>query len=213
MHRFSPLLFVVVISTPLLAQSIFDKKAAADLITVTTYCANVEAYSDSQVPRIFARTASAYGQSTDWMEFDTRAAWSRAGNPKPVALVWYRDAEIVRVGIYPNDDESLRVYADYCYRQDGTLARLRSVPSVRRKCEPNRYQCTLVLREARFYPPEGPVLKTYGLDSLPNVNGSTRVIFGDESIPAERVIETFVPMKWREYLHVTDLPFQRVALR
>ena len=28
-----------------------------------------------------------------------------------------------------------------------------------------------------------------------------------EATPAERVIQTFVPMKWPEYLHVTDLPF------
>jgi hypothetical protein len=38
-----------------------------------------------------------------------------------------------------------------------------------------------VLREVRFYPPEGRVLKTYGVDGLPNVNGTTGVI---ESIPA-----------------------------
>jgi hypothetical protein len=205
MHRFSPLLFVIVISTPLLAQSIFDQKAAMDVNTITTYCANVEDYSDSQVPRILARTTSAYGQSTGWVEFDTRAAWSQAGSPKPVALVWYRDAKIVRVAISPHDDESPRVYADYCYRQDGTLARLRSVPSVRQKCEPN--QCTFVLREVRFYPPEGRVLKTYGVDGLPNVNGTTGVI---ESIPAERIVQTFVPMKWPEYLHVTDLPFSEL---
>src|SRR5215469_16654344 len=99
MHRLSPLLFVIVISAPLVAQSIFDRKATTDLITVTTYCANVEDYSDPQVPRIFARITSAYGQSTGWVEFDTRAAWSRAGRPKPVALVWYRHARIVRVAI------------------------------------------------------------------------------------------------------------------
>ena len=38
-----------------------------------------------------------------------------------------------------------------------------------------------MLREVRFYPPEGRVLKTYGVDGLPNVNGTTGVI---ESIPA-----------------------------
>jgi hypothetical protein len=210
MHRFSPLLFVIVITTPSLAQSIFDRSQTMDLITVTTYCANVEDYSDSQVPRIFARTTSAYGQLTGWVEFNTRALWSRAGSPKPMALAWYRDAKIVRVAIFPNDDEGPRVYADYCYRQDGTLARLRSVPSKRQKCEPSRYQCTLVLREVRLYPPEGPVLKTYGVDRLPNMNDDTGVIIGDESLPAERIVETFVPMKWPEYLHVTDLPFSEL---
>src|SRR5271169_2779801 len=145
MVRLSSALFVIVLSTQLLAQSSNESKApTAALREITTYCNTIEHASESQVPRIFARTTSAYGQSTGWVEFDTRAAWSRAGSPKPVALVWYQDAKIVRVAISPNDDESPRVYADYCYRQDGTLARLRSVPSVRRKCEPNRNQCTSV---------------------------------------------------------------------
>ena len=201
MHRFSPLLFVIVLSTPLLAQSILDRSQTTYIVTITKYCANVEDYSDSQVPRIFAQPTSAYGQSTAWVEFDSRAAWSRAGSPKPMALVWYRDAKIVRVAISPNDDDSPRVYADYCYRHDGTLARLRSVPSVRQKCEPNRYQCTEVLREVRFYPPDGPVLKAYGFGKLLSVN---------DSMPAERTLETFVPMKWPEYRHVTDLPFSEL---
>ena len=210
MHRFSPLLFVIVISTPLLAQSVFDRSQTTALITVTKYCANVEDYSDSQVPLIFAQITSAYGQSTGWLEFDTTAAWRRAGSPKPAALVWYRDAKIVRVAISPNDDEDRRVYADYCYRQNGTLARLRSVPSKRQECEPSRYRCTFVLREVRFYSPGGPVLTTYGgVDGLPDmVNGTTRAVF--KARPAERIVQTFVPMKWPEYLHVTDLPFSEL---
>lgn len=207
MRRFSLLLFVIAISTPLLAQSILDRSQTKDLTAVTTYCRNVEDYSDSQVPRIFARTTSVYGPSTGWAEFDTRADWSRAGSPKPMALVWYRDAKIVRVALSSNGDESPRVYADYCYRQDGALARLRSVPSVRRKCELDRNRCTWVLQEVRFYPPERPVLTTYGLDGLPYMNGTSGIL---EATPAERVIQTFVPMKWPEYLHVTDLPFSEL---
>ena len=210
MCRFSPLLSVIIVSTPLLAQSIPDK-ATLDLTSVITYCANVEDYSGSQVPRIFAQTTSAYGHSTAWMEFATRAAWRRAGSPKPVALAWYRDARIVRVTISSNDDESPRVYADYCYRPDGTLALLRSVPGTRQRCEPNRYRCSVVMREARFYPPDGPALRTYGFDELlKDVNTTTRTIIGDESLPAGRLVETFVPMKWPEYLRVTDLPFSEL---
>jgi hypothetical protein len=206
MHRFSPLLFLIVISTPLLAQS-FDKKQSKELINITRYCVNVEHYLDSQVPRLFARTTSAYGASTGWVEFDTRAAWRRAGSPKPVALAWYRDARIVRVAISANDDKNPRLYADYCYRQNGRLARLRSLPSERQKCEPSRNRCTVILREVRFYPAEGPVLKAYGdFDGLADVlNGST--ILGPT---AERVLQTFVPMNWPEYAHVTDLPFNKL---
>jgi hypothetical protein len=210
MHRFSPLLFVIVISTPLLAQSVFDRSQTMALITVTKYCANVEDYSDSQVPLIFAQITSAMdNRQAGWSSTPQRLG-GEPGSPKPVALVWYRDAKIVRVAISPNDDEGRRVYADYCYRQNGTLARLRSVPSKRQKCEPSRYQCTFVLREVRFYPPGGPVLTTYGgVDGLLDiVNGTTGAVF--EARPAERIVQTFVPMKWPEYLHVTDLPFSEL---
>jgi hypothetical protein len=226
MSKFSPLLFVIVMSTSLLAQSTpadsvlldranLDKKSTTDIITDTKYCANVEEYSDSQVPRIFAQTTSVYGQSAGWVEYDTRAAWKQVGSPKPVAVVWYRDAKIVRVAISLSDDENPRVYADYCYRKDGSLARLRSVPSVERKCQPNRYQCTLVLREERLYLPEGQALTIYGDIPLrvgmgPQINEDGGLNPERLSAGAERIVETFVPMKWPEYRHVTDLPFSEL---
>jgi hypothetical protein len=40
------------------------------------------------------------------------------------------------------------------------------------------------------------------------VNGTTGAVF--EARPAERIVQTFVPMKWPEYLHVTDLPFSEL---
>jgi hypothetical protein len=213
MRRFSPLLFAIVMSTSLLAQRTVDwanlnEKSTMEIIAVTKYCANVEDYSNSQVPRIFARTTSIYGQAAGWVEYDTRAAWRQAGRPEPVALVWYRDARIVRVKISSSEDESPRVYADYCYRKNGTLARLQSEPSVLRKCQPNGVQCTLVLREVRLYPPEDQVLTAYGVDIRLNENG---FLLGEqESAGAERIIEKFVPMKWPEYRHVTDLPFSEL---
>ncbi|MGC2477524.1 MAG: hypothetical protein WA485_24505 [Candidatus Sulfotelmatobacter sp.] len=213
MHRFSPFLFAIVMSTSLLAQTTvdwanLDKKSTMEIVAVTKYCANVEDYSNYQAPRIFARTTSAYGQSASWVQYDTRGAWGQAGSPKPVALVWYRDAKIVRVKISSSDDESPRVHADYCYRKDGSLARLRSEPSVRRKCQPNGSQCTLVLRAVRLYPPEGQVLTTYGVDIHLNADGG--LIVEQESAGAERIVENFVPMNWPEYRNVTDLPFSEL---
>jgi len=65
-----------------------------------------------------------------------------------------------------------------------------------------------VLREVRLYPPEGQALSSYGIDVL--LNGDYGVIIEQESAPAERIVETFVPMKWPEYRHVTDLPFSEL---
>src|SRR5215475_8680334 len=117
MPRLSPLLFVIALCASLPAQSKFDepktaeikvlsllaqsrfdpsKAAAAEaLISTAKYCDDVEDYAGSQDPRIFARITSVPGRSAGWVEFDARAAWNRAGRPKPVALVWYRDAKIV----------------------------------------------------------------------------------------------------------------------
>jgi hypothetical protein len=80
MHKLSSFLFVTVLCTSLMAQSKFvESNAARDaLITAARYCANVEDYSDSQVPRIVARVSSALGKSLGWVEFDGRAAWNRA---------------------------------------------------------------------------------------------------------------------------------------
>jgi hypothetical protein len=217
MRRLSPLLFVIVLSTHLLAQSKLDGlKAATDALnTAAKYCDNVENYSDSQVPRIFARITPAHGQSSGWVEYDSRAAWSVAGRPQPVALVWYRKATIVRVAITPKEGgQRPEVYADYCYRQDGSLARLRSMPSVQRNCKRNRYQCSLVVRQERFYPPEGPVLRTFGyLDGVGYVVTGTTPSLGaidEELLQPERTVVTFVPMEWHEYLHITDLPFSEL---
>ena len=50
--------------------------------------------------------------------------------------------------------------------------------------------------------------------TIPAVAGgyptTTGGIIRDESLPAERIVETLVPMKWPEYLHVTDLPFSEL---
>ena len=212
MRRFSPFLFAIVMSTSLLGQTTIDwanldKKSTMEVVAITKYCENVEDYSNSQVPRIFARTTSVYGQAAGWVQYDSKAAWSQAGRPKPMALVWHRDAEIVRVKISSSNDENPRVYGDYCYRKDGSLARLRSQPSVGRKCEPNGSQCTLVLREVRLYPPDGRVLATYGADILHADGG---LIVELESAGAQRIVEKFVPMKWPEYRNATDLPFSEL---
>jgi hypothetical protein len=74
------------------------------------------------------------------------------------------------------------------------------LPSTQRNCEPSRYRCTLaslVLRELRFYPPNGPAVTTY----LGQGYSISRL-----DAP-ERTVVTYVPLKWPEYLHVADLPF------
>jgi hypothetical protein len=68
-------------------------------------------------------------------------------------------------------------------------------------------QCTLVPREVRLYPAEGQALTAYGADILHADGG---LIVELESAGAERIVENFVPMRWPEYRHVTDLPFSEL---
>ena len=207
MRRLSPLLFVIVLSTQLLAQSRLNGSdaAATNLIhNVAVYCNTVEHHSNS-VPRIFARITSA-ADSSGWIEYDSKAAWNEAGRPQPVAFVWYQDSKISRVAITANEPSNPLVYADYCYREDGSLARIRSLPSTQHNCERNRYHCSLVLREARFYPPDGPAVTTFKyLDHGGYSTPPPDVIFGP--LLPEHTVVTYVPMKWPEYRHVADLPF------
>jgi hypothetical protein len=216
MRRLSPLLFVIVLSTQLLAQSRNDEldASATDLMSnVATYCNTVEHHSNYSLPRVFARISSA-DDGSGWIEYRSSTAWIRAGRPQPMALVWYKGFKIVHVAITPNEASKPLVFADYCYREDGGLARLRSMPSLQRNCKGNRYQCSLVLRQERFYPPEGPALSTFGyLDGVGYVlNGATPSLgaIDEESLQPERMVVTFVPMKWPEYLHVADLPFSEL---
>src|SRR5271167_1740045 len=151
MHKLSAFLFVIVLSTQLLAQSRNDglDAAAGNLImNVAVYCNTVEHRSNFSLPRTFARMNSA-DDSSGWIEYRSTTAWIRAGRPRPMALVWYQqDFKIFRVLIDPNETSKPLVFADYCYREDGSLARIRSMPSTQDNCEPNRYQCSVVLREA-----------------------------------------------------------------
>jgi hypothetical protein len=207
MRRLSPLLFVIVLSTLLLAQSRNDglDAAATSLIrNVAVYCNTVEHQSNS-VPRIFARITSA-ADSSGWIEYDSKAAWNEAGRPQPVAFVWYQDSKIFRVAITANEPSNLLVYADYCYREDGSLARLRSMPSTQHNCERNRYQCSLALREARFYRPDGLAVTTFKFLDHGGYSTPPPDVINGPLLP-EHTVVTYVPMKWPEYLHVADLPF------
>ena len=199
MRRRSALLFAIILSTPLLAQSRNDGLDVAETTSFTrnvaTYCETVEHLNS--VPRIFARIKS-IDDSSGWVEYGSRAAWNQAGRPHPVAFVWYQDSRVVRVAITPNETSSPLVHGDYCYREDGSLARLRSIPSTQHNCEQSRYQCSLVLREVRFYPPNGPAVTTFSAPPPDVINGP---------LLPEHTVVTYVPLEWPAYLHVADLPF------
>lgn len=215
MNRLSPLLLLTIFVTPLLAQSGGSnaKEERYALNTLVKYCTHVDIVSDSQPPRMFAQVSSGLGPSSGWEEFESKAAWKDAGKPKPLALVWYDDAKVVRVAITAGDDG--RSYAEYCYRPDGTLAQLRGVPAMKTNCDRSRFHCNVTFREGRLYPPKEmlpspparrsvqeplQVVQTRDVDFL-------HLFFLGPLMP-EKAIISYVPMDWPEYLSVSDLPFQ-----
>jgi hypothetical protein len=73
MGRLAPLLFVLMLGTSSLTQSIESnpvKQAPYPLITRVKYCANVETFSDFQQPRMFAQVSSGQ-QTSGWVEFES----------------------------------------------------------------------------------------------------------------------------------------------
>jgi hypothetical protein len=208
----------VLLSTSLTAQSLdsgASKQERFALITLTKYCARVEAVSNSQQPRIFAQVSSGLEPTEGWVEFDSRAEWEKAGKPKPIALVWYDAADVVRVAITTDDGQS---YADYCYRPDGRLAQLRSVPAVKTKCDASLFHCEVTVSGGlRVYPPEGmlasSVSRRTGIEPFPETPGRDLDLDGFlllKALKPEKASVTSAPMNWPEYLSVWDLPFNRM---
>lgn len=154
MTKFLSLLAPVILAAPLLAQSA-DSNAVREgryaLTTLAKYCDAVEKFSNSEVPRMFAQI----GSGSNWMEFSGSDAWKRAGKPWPIALVWYKDDTVTRVVIKAKGESGDgQWYADYCYRPDGSLARLRSVPETQTRCDQSLFHCTFTIRGERLYPPK-----------------------------------------------------------
>ena len=222
MNRVSPLLFLATLGTSVLAQSVDSKPVRQEgyaIITLTKYCAAVGTLSDSQQPRIFAQVSSGLGPSSGWAEFESKTAWREAGKPKPLALVWYKDSKVVRVTMTAGRGGGGRSYADYCYRPDGSLAQLRSVPEVQTNCDQSLFHCDVTVRGVQLYPQKGmlPTPRAQRDGQEPSSAAQAHVSGFDwydpflfRPLEPEKATVSFAPMDWPEYLSVWDLPFNRL---
>lgn len=213
------LLFSLMIFVPALVAQSADYSGPREekyaLVTLTKYCAAVEDFSRPQQPRVFAQVFSGLGAASGWVEFSNRAAWRDAGKPQPLALVWYKDDKVVRVAITSKDDAAQRQpYTEYCYRADGSLARLRAVPELQTKCDPFLFHCDLTSRGERLYPPMGHLPRLSGAPAKPAAAAQLDVrdqnSFFLRLLQSEQTSFAFAPIGWPEYLRVSDLPFQQL---
>jgi hypothetical protein len=179
------------------------------LLTLIKYCDRVERFANTQPPRIFARKPAVFGRSLEWAEFFSIDEWRQAGKPQPLALVWYKEDGVARVAITPpNTRADGNSYTDYCYRPDGSLARLRSVPETQADCDQSSLRCSYTFRVERLYPPglgdQGPSSVTQQPISLDRYSVDRR------PLKSEKTSFVFAPMEWPEYLNVSDLPFNQL---
>jgi hypothetical protein len=219
MDRLTPLLWLVMLPVSLVAQSADSTTARQEkyaLLTLTKYCDAVENFSHSQPPRLFAQAFAGLEATSGWVEFSGRAEWSRAGSPQPLALVWHKDGQVVRVSIASKEgDQEGHAYADYCFRADGSLARLRAVPELQTDCDPFLFHCSLTLRGERLYPPKGHLPEASATPARPVVCGSPGCSMDEENfflqaLQSERTSFALTPLGGPEYLSIRELPFGRL---
>jgi hypothetical protein len=139
----------------------------------------------------------------------TQNVWGQAGKPQPLALVWYKDDRVARVVITPPDaSRDGNSYTDYCYRPDGSLARLRSVPERQADCDQSLLHCSYTFRVERLYPPglggQGPSSVTQPPVDLAGYSVDLR------PLKSEKTSFMLAPMEWPEYRSVWDLPFNQL---
>jgi hypothetical protein len=215
MNRIALLLFLLMCgSTFSLAQSDRHSDAAKELqryslVTLIKYCDSVERFSNIQQPRVFARKSPVDGRSPEWTEFFSMDAWKHAGQPQPLALVWYKEDRVARVAITPPDGRrDGNSYTDYCYRPDGSLARLRSVPEKQADCDQSFLHCSYAFRVERLYPPGlGGQRPSFVTQPPVDLNGYS---VDRRPLKSEETSFMLAPMEWPEYLSVWDLPFNQL---
>jgi len=214
MNKVVLLLFLVTwSSTSLLAQSDHPNAPKVlqkySLVTLVKYCDAVETFSNIRQPRFFAQKFSALGPSSGWVEFSSIDAWRQAGKPQPLALVWYMDDRVARVAITPPDGtRNENSYTDYCYRPDGSLARLRSVPEKQADCDQSFLHCSYTFRVERLYPPGLGGQRPYSATPPPvDLDGYS---VDRRPLKSEKTSFKFAPLEWPEYKSVWDLPFNQL---
>jgi hypothetical protein len=187
------------------------------LSTVTRYCQSVESFSSQYQPRLFAAVDGPSAESPRWAEYSGEPEWKAAREPKPLALVWYRDDHVARVLIASEDGNNGRRVAEYCYRPDGTLARIRSIPEVWKQCDPSHLRCSFTFAKEGLYLPNGRAVK----GPSDAIQSSLVGLADSDTTPANSGVSDLRPLKSEEtsfsfaefpveYLKVQDLPFSHL---
>jgi hypothetical protein len=222
MQKLAALWMVVALTPPLLGQTLSMAPPHVEgryvLGTVTKYCRALETLSSLNQPRLFAEVYWPSGGSSHWVEYSGESEWESAGKPRPLALVWYRDDHVARVLIASKDGDNPQRFAEYCYRADGTLARIRSIPEVWKDCDKSHLRCHFTFAEEGLYLPSGRAIKgpseaiqSSFLAGLANseTTGRNSGDFDLRPLKSEETSVSFAEFPI-EYLSVRALPFNQL---
>jgi hypothetical protein len=174
------------------------REIAAAMNATNLYCADLEKYSKGSEPRLFAQARSNWGTAGGWMELSGKAEWKRAGRPMRIAWVWSKGTKVVQVAMaFDGKEDGETSYAEYCYRPDGRLARLKTLPELESECDEAYFSCGLTVGIEFVYLPDGQKVRAW--------QATDQRFLRSEKTSA--TLTEFVPP---EYLTVDDLPFARL---
>ena len=127
----------------------------AAMSSVSKYCREIKAFENSHEPLLLASVAPDSLDASHWRRYETRLEWEKAGKSVPAALAWERNGKVVAVRLAFDADGTDINVADYCFRADGTLAKLEVW--VKREQEYNRPGMYATVKVARswFFGPDG----------------------------------------------------------
>ena len=165
------------------AQQIRERKS------VVRYCSDINAYAKTHASRLFAQTTSLGGA---WEEFPDLARWEENGKPVPVALVWTRAGRVVEVKLAFNDGATQTGIGDYCFRPDGTIARIRTVPEIGTRSDARGLHAELFFGVDRIYLPDGNTM---------------RMVIDYDPRPLRSEQTTIVNVEPPEFRAISELPF------
>lgn len=127
----------------------------AAMTSVSEYCREIDAFEHSHEPLLLASVAPDAIDGAHWRRYETRAEWEKGSKPVPAALAWTRNGKVVAVRLAFQVDGTGIHIADYCFREDGTLAKVGL--SVRLEQQWNRPRMYAKVKVARtwFFAPDG----------------------------------------------------------
>ncbi len=103
----------------------------AEINEISAYCKGITAFQRSTPPQMFVSWAPG---AAVWERLEVAQQHGKGQNYVAAAKVWMKDGYLVAVQLWSRDDSRRGIqHTDYCYRENGSLARVRVIPAAARQ--------------------------------------------------------------------------------